>query len=121
MDSHLPALLLIERRAFWPLLFAHPAQQPIRVLPPYNKLSMSVGMPVKWQWLGERSYSALQLAVAPYLPNWRSNFDAVLLIDPPAPLPPIAGLSLLHHGDYAQLYKIEHELPALSSLRGPQQ
>jgi hypothetical protein len=120
-DSHLPALLLIERRAFWPLLFAHPAQQPIKVLPPYDKLSISVGLPVNWLWLGATSYSALQLAVAPYLPNWRSNFDAVLLIDPPAPLPPVAGLSSLYHGDYAQLYRIEHKLPALSSLRGLQQ
>ena len=119
-DSHLPALLLIERRAFWPLLFAHPSQQPIRVLPPYDKLSNPVGMPVKWQWLNDQSYSILQLAVAPYLPNWRSNFDEVLLIDPPVPLPPVAGLSSLYHGEYAQLYQIEHELPALSSLRGEQ-
>ncbi len=118
LDSHLPALLLIERRAFWPLLFAHPSQQPIRVLPPYDKLAHPVGLPVKWQWLSDQSYSTLQLRVAPYLPGWRANFDEVLLIDPPAPLPPIAGLSPLYHGDYAQLYRIEHELPALSSLRG---
>lgn len=120
-DNHLPALLLIERRAFWPLLFAHPAQQPIRVLPPYDKLSYPVGMPVKWQWLSDQSYSILQLSVAPYLPNWRSNFDEVLLIDPPAPLPPIEGLSELHPGTYVKLYRIEHELPTLSSLRGEQQ
>jgi len=120
-DSHLPALLLIERRAFWPLLFAHPAQQPIRVRPPYDKLSNPVGMPVKWEWLGDQSYSKLELAVAPYLPNWQSNFDEVLLIDPPVPLPPIAGLSVLYPGAYARLYRIEHELPALSSLRGEQQ
>jgi hypothetical protein len=120
-DNHLPALALIERHAFWPLLFAHPAQQPIRVLPPYDKLSYPVGLPAKWEWLSDRSYSILQLSVAPYLPNWRSNFDVVLLIDPPAPLSPIAGLSVAYRGDYAQLYRIEHELPALSSLRGEQQ
>jgi hypothetical protein len=78
-------------------------------------------MPVRWQWLDDQSYSALQMSVAPYLPNWRSNFDEVLLIDPPAPLPPIAGLSALYHGPYVQLYRIEHELPTLSSLRGVQQ
>jgi hypothetical protein len=120
-DSHLPALLLIERRAFWPLLFSHPAQQPIKVLPPYDKLSDPVGLPVKWQWLGQQSYSILELRAAPYLPHWRSNFDEVLLIEPPVPLPPIEGLSVLHPGPYAQLYRIEHELPALSSLRGEQQ
>jgi hypothetical protein len=117
-DDHLAALLLIERRAYWPLLFAHPAQQPIKVLPPYDKLSHPVGQPVNWDWLADRSYSRLQLAAVPYLPNWRSNFDLVLLIDPPSPQQAIAGLSPLYHGDYAQLYRIEHELPALSSLRG---
>ena len=30
-DYHLPALLMIERGAFWPVLFANPAQQPMRL------------------------------------------------------------------------------------------
>lgn len=38
-DFHLPALLLIERGAFWPVLFANPAQQPIRLRPPYARLA----------------------------------------------------------------------------------
>jgi hypothetical protein len=38
-DYHLPALLLIERRAFWPILFANPAQQPIRLRPAYARLA----------------------------------------------------------------------------------
>jgi hypothetical protein len=117
-DDHLAALLLIERRAYWPLLFAHPAQQPIRLLPPYDRLSYPVGQPVNWDWLADQSYSILQLSAAPYLPNWRSNFDLVLLINPPSPQQTIAGLTPLYHGDYAQLYRIEHQLPALSALRG---
>jgi hypothetical protein len=38
-DYHLPALLLIERGAYWPVLFANPAQQPIRLQPAYARLA----------------------------------------------------------------------------------
>jgi hypothetical protein len=41
--DHLPALLLIERHAFWPYLFADPSQQPIETLPPYRDLAERVG------------------------------------------------------------------------------
>jgi hypothetical protein len=40
---HLPALLLIERSAFWPYLFDDPSQQPIEALPPYLELADRVG------------------------------------------------------------------------------
>jgi hypothetical protein len=39
LDHHLPALLLIERRAYWPFLFDNPSQQPVRTLPPYRSLA----------------------------------------------------------------------------------
>ena len=39
MDVHLPALLLIERRAYWPFLFDNPSQQPVRTRQPYRALS----------------------------------------------------------------------------------
>lgn len=38
-DYHMPALLFIERGAFWPVLFANPAQQPIRLRPDYAALA----------------------------------------------------------------------------------
>jgi hypothetical protein len=38
-DFHMPALLIIERGAFWPILFANPAQQPIRLRPAYARLA----------------------------------------------------------------------------------
>ena len=38
-DYHLPALLLIEHGAYWPVLFANPGQQPIRLRPAYAKLA----------------------------------------------------------------------------------
>jgi hypothetical protein len=39
LDYHLPALLLIEHRAFWPFLFDNPSQQPIETLQPYRALA----------------------------------------------------------------------------------
>jgi hypothetical protein len=37
-EFHMPALLLIERGAFWPTLFANLAQQPISLRPAYARL-----------------------------------------------------------------------------------
>lgn len=39
MNDHLPALLLIEHRAYWPFLFDNPSQQPVVTLPPYRELA----------------------------------------------------------------------------------
>ncbi len=39
MDPHWPALVLIERRAWWPYLFANPSQQPILNLPVYQAMA----------------------------------------------------------------------------------
>jgi hypothetical protein len=38
-DEHLPALVLIERRAWWPFEFDNPTQQPIETLEPYRTLA----------------------------------------------------------------------------------
>ncbi len=50
-DTHLPALLTIERRAWWPFLFDNPSQQPIAVPPPYNLLAErtdAMSDPIGW-------------------------------------------------------------------------
>ena len=39
LELHLPALLLIEHRAFWPFLFDNPSQQPVETLSPYRALA----------------------------------------------------------------------------------
>jgi hypothetical protein len=39
LDTHLPALLLIEHRAYWPFLFDNPSQQPVETQVPYKKLA----------------------------------------------------------------------------------
>jgi hypothetical protein len=39
IDIHMSAMILIERHAFWPGLFADPAQQPVIRRPPYDELT----------------------------------------------------------------------------------
>ncbi len=101
LDGHLAALLAIERRAFWPLMFADPAQQPLDVLMPYKAIAQSPGEPV--------DLAVLQTddRLAPsYIKDWRSKFDEMLLIDPPTPLPAMEGLAPVHIGSYAVRYRV---------------
>lgn len=105
LDSHLPALLVIERRAFWPLLFADAGQQPLIVRPPYDQIAQPLGETLDWASL-QQPLSAQTFAQAPYLKNWRGDFDAVLLIDPPDPTLPLPGLAPLYSGHYARLWRI---------------
>jgi hypothetical protein len=42
-DTHIAALALIERRAWWPFAFDVPSQQPIVTLEPYRSLAGRVG------------------------------------------------------------------------------
>ena len=43
MKKILPAILLIERRAYWPFLFDNPSQQPVATLPPFRELAERAG------------------------------------------------------------------------------
>lgn len=101
LDGHLGALLAIERKAFWPLMFADPSQQPLDILPPYRAIADSLGEPI------DLPYLQTDDRVAPgYLRDWRRHFDRVLLIDAPTPPPVIPGLSPLYAGSYAVLYQV---------------
>jgi hypothetical protein len=42
VDSHLPALLLIEHRAWWPFLFDNPSQQPIETREPFRTMAKRI-------------------------------------------------------------------------------
>ena len=104
LDSHLPALLVIERRAFWPLLFADPVQQPVSVRAPYARIAWPLYDPVDWDAFKGVLTPGL-LGFAPYLRDWRTDFDDVLLIDRPATLAPPAGLTPVYVGNYVALYR----------------
>jgi hypothetical protein len=77
---HLPALLVIERKAFWPLLFTAPTKQPVRVMPPYDAISLPEG---ELPWAGGLAdLDPTTLKWAPYLPDWQHKFDWVLVLNP---------------------------------------
>jgi hypothetical protein len=105
MDEHLAALGVIERRAFWPLLFADPGQQPIVVRPPYDRMSQTLGSPAPWEALFAARPTPAALAAYPYLQDWRGRFDFVLLAGPPQARAP-AGLALVRAGEAISLYRI---------------
>jgi len=107
LDGHVAALLVIERSAFWPLLFADPAQQPLAVKPPFDQIAQPLSEPVEWPLLEEERFSAETLRHARYLGHWRASFDNVLLIDPAATVRTPRGLSPLYRGHYAHLFRID--------------
>ena len=68
-DTHLPALALIERHAFWPLLFNDPSQQPIAWTAPLQSLADQAG--------GLIDHLALN-------PTQLCHYDFLLLLSPQA-------------------------------------
>lgn len=92
--AHLPAMLVTERRAFWPGLFAFRGQQPLILLPPHDAVPPFVmGLlptpdilhPARPQPNPRQAESALRWA------QWPEHFDHVLVIGAYA-IPDIAAL-----------------------------
>jgi hypothetical protein len=92
VDEHLGALVVIERRGYWPFEFDMPSQQPIETREPYRALAGRVG----------------------YMPNWSQastgdvcGFDYVLLLEADAvPALPVARFRLLIRSGFAALYSV---------------
>jgi hypothetical protein len=91
-DEHLGALILIERRAYWPFQFDMPSQQPVETREPYRALASRVGfMP-----------TSSQAAIADVC-----GFDYVLLMQADAvPALPAGRFRLLLQSGSAALYTI---------------
>ena len=104
-NSHLPALLLIERGAFWPFLFANPVQQPIRLRPVYAALVRAGDL-----------HPPLSHAVLRADPDSGSaalrDFDFALMLEAGADqelatfVPKC--LTLLSRNDFAALFRVRH-------------
>jgi hypothetical protein len=100
-DYHLPALLLIEHGAFWPLLFANPAQQPISLRPAYARLAqVAHDIPSHASLIADPAVGSAALR----------DFDYVLLLEAGADADP-AGfvprcLSLISRTDFAALFRV---------------
>ncbi|MCP1970837.1 hypothetical protein [Bradyrhizobium elkanii] len=104
--DHIPALLLIERRAFWPFLFADPTQQPIAVLPPFDRVSQTLKYHLDWNTLANEPYPAELLRRERYLAGWRQSFDYLLVTDAHPEARSILNLSPIYTGEFAKLYRI---------------
>ncbi len=109
-DYHLPALLMIERGAFWPVLFANPAQQPIRLQPSYAKLAREAhDIPSHARLLAD------PVSALPAL----CDFDFVLMLEAGAD-PDLANfiphcLVLQSRSDFAALFRVLRGSPACTS------
>jgi hypothetical protein len=105
-------LLLIERGVFWPELFANPAQQPIRLRPAYARLAREAhGIP---------SHADLVTDPDRAVPALR-DFDFVLLLEAGAD-PNLSAfipccLTLLAQSDFAALFQVTRETPAIGGQR----
>lgn len=114
-EYHLGSLVVTERRAFIPTLFSSPSQQPMTVLPPYDALSARTGVPPDIRDLPPAGWTPVALANAPYLRDWQSNFDYLLVLnagaepDLPSLLPP--GLEPLNVTGMAALFRVRPAAP----------
>jgi hypothetical protein len=109
---HLPALAVIERKAFWPLIFAEPTKQPIRVLPPYRDLVFDNGVPPSLANLLAAESGNVKLS-QPFLQDWRAHYDYVLVLEAGDLRDPAAfdaeHLEFLAGSDIAALYRVRNE------------
>ena len=98
-DVHLPALLLIERRAYWPFLFDNPSQQPVETVSPYRALAAREAALTDHGALAELGRIDL------------CGYDDLLLIDaggePDLPHLGAGRLTLLERTDFAALFRID--------------
>ena len=78
---HIPALLVMERNAFWPLLFVSEEQHPLRVIGGYRDLSDPSGVPPSMLLLGLDDLPYYDLDRFPYLANWSDHFDYLLVLN----------------------------------------
>ncbi len=104
--THLPALVLLERHAFWPNLFSSRTLQPVHVQPRYRALSVEQGVLPTVAELDAPTQADLE--DRPYLKNWRNDFDYVLVMRPGAlaSRPDPEWLEPLGRADIAALYRI---------------
>lgn len=109
LDEHVAALLLIEHRAFWPLLFTVASKQPLVVRPPYDAVAEGEGHLSDYICLSFAANDRV-LSYFPSVRNWSTKFDYVLLIDAdgvahPSRLQP-GRLRLLVRTHYADLFRV---------------
>ena len=111
-QEHLPALLLTERSAIWPLLFTVATTQPVFVRPAFRDVTQDSGMVADYTWLHWDTPPLRRIRDVAYLREWPSKYDYVLVmpaggIADPAAIRPDK-LRLVVRSDVAALLKVVH-------------
>jgi hypothetical protein len=109
--QHLPALVIVERSAFWPLVFAAPGKQPIRVRPPFDEMAQHDGghLPLTHELRAEPDDTDLQAHVV----DWPQRYDYVLRLNHhPGTAPPDPHLVLVVESGFAALYRVRNVAPS---------
>lgn len=110
-DTHRAALLVIERKAFWPQIFADPTQQPLSLKEPYRKLVEITGVVPPHTWLQGIDMNDQDKIDFPIWKNWNHYYDYVLLLNAGAEKNPAGFASdkmeLLKATDVAAIYKVK--------------
>jgi hypothetical protein len=117
LDAHTAALLLIERHAFWPFLFANPEQQPVALRPPYAEIAeRTVGIP-DVRLLSASEPKPGDVERFPLVGQWSCCYDYVLLMEAGSwPGFHHDNLKLLYQSDYASMFRIIHHAMPASDL-----
>ncbi len=109
VERHFPSLLVIKNQVFIPTLFSIPGQHALKVLPPWDEISVgSSGVPSMYEFLRPNE---ITLKTDPYLLHWRSRFDYVLVLNTDLQAHDITsrvpeGLKLEKDAGYATLYRV---------------
>jgi hypothetical protein len=120
---HLPTLAISQRRAFVPTLFAQLGVHPVEVNQPWKQVAYAEGGELAS--VAALSDPRLITLNAPYVEEWRTRFDYVLVLNADyvdrhgggEKLPP--ELTLVKDEGFAKLYRISraNALPAHSAAR----
>jgi hypothetical protein len=114
---HLPALVLIERSAFYSHAFTHPAKQPLQVKPafrgdaPYDGEKLLVDQLAAADAVSKGAAPAAPAdpATVEYWADWRQAYDYLyVLFTPQGYRPPLDHLEPLDRTDTFALFKIDH-------------
>jgi hypothetical protein len=103
-EIHLPALAIARRGAFVPTLFVYPAQQPIALNPPYDRLAAAATPFELWSAFMTGDADARQLVSAAL-----AEYDAIVFVDRrPFALPAQRCLRPLSARPTFQIFMLSH-------------
>jgi hypothetical protein len=114
---HLPVLLTLEHDAFWPMVFAAPGKQPLKVKPPFDRLAQADGyLPMTSQLAlaADTPSSTISCQDVPtelerpscHMWSWPQHYRYVLRLNSSGAASPDPRLELLARSQFATLYRV---------------